>query len=188
MTWPVDLGGVTETVTTTRGPDGRWNAAALGVRAGEPATARTWGETRTRRNLRWTGEGYVQFVDDPELFVEAALGIVERAEPVLPAAAAWARVDAERVGTGTDDGTPTATWALEPVESRVVRETVPTIDRGFGAVVEATVAASRLEVPAYDRAELLGRLEHLAAVVDRCGDDAEAAAFERLVALSDWDR
>lgn len=184
--WPVDLRGVTETVTTTLGPNGRWNAAALGVHADEPATARTWGTTRTRGNFKREGEGYVQFTTDPVLFVEAALGIEERNGPVLDEADAWARVAVERVDSGEVDGTEWVEWSLQPVESVIVTERVPTINRGFGAVIEATVAASRLNVPSYDRETLVGRLEFLADVVDRCGGDREREAFDRLVNLSDW--
>jgi hypothetical protein len=184
--WPVDLHGVTETVTTTLGPNERWNAAALGVHAGDPVTARTWGRTRTRGNFERQGRGYVQFVDDPLLFVDAALGIVERDDPVLEEAAAWAAVDVERVATGASEGTEWAEWTLQPVEAAVERESVPTVDRGFGAVVEATVAASRLDEPAYDRAMLTDQLDYLASVVDRCGGERERAAFERVEELSDY--
>jgi hypothetical protein len=185
--WPAALRGVTETVTTTLGPNGLWNAAALGVHAGDQATARTWGRTRTRGNFERRGEGYVHFVDDPVLFVEAALGIEEREEPVLPEAAAWARVEVERVDAGTEGGTEWVEWALLPVEAVTVRGEVPTINRGFGAVVEATVAASRLDVDGYDRSVLTERLAHLRSVVQRCGGDPEREAMARLVALSDWD-
>lgn len=184
--WPVELRGVTETVTTTLGPNGRWNAAALGVHAGEPATARTWGATRTRGNFQREGEGYVQFTTDPVLFVEAALGIEERDGPVLDAADAWVRVAVERVDSGEAGGTEWVEWSLRPVESVIVAERVQTINRGFGAVVEATVAASRLDVPGYDRETLVGRLEFLADVVDRCGGERELEAFDRLVDLSGW--
>ena len=184
--WPVDLRGVTESVVTTLGPNGRWNAAALGLFEGEPVTARTWGNTRTRRNFHRQGEGYVQFVDDPVVFAEAACSIREVDEPVLESAAAWARVDVERIDSGTDDGTEWEEWSLEPAESAVVRRTVPTIDRGFGAVIEATVAASRLGVSGYDDERLRERLEYCAAVVERAGDDREREALERVHEHSSW--
>ncbi len=80
--WPVALSGVTESVVTTLGPNGRWNAAALGLFAGDPVTARTWGNTRTKRNFHRRGEGYVQFVDDPVVFTDAALSLRgRRADP-----------------------------------------------------------------------------------------------------------
>ena len=187
--WPVDLRGVTETVTTTLGPNGRWNVAALGVQApasdGDPATATTWGRTRTRGNFERQGEGYVQFVADPVVFVEAALDVVERDEPVLDAADAWVRVRVERRDEGTEGDTEWVEWALWPVESVVREGRVPTLDRGRAAVVEATVWASRLGVAGYDDGELRERLDFLADVVDAAGDERDREAFERLRALSD---
>nr|WP_254765115.1 DUF447 domain-containing protein [Natrinema marinum] len=180
------MSGVTESVVTTLGPNGLWNAAALGLHAGDPVTARTWGNTRTRRNFHRQGEGYVQFVDDPVVFADAALSIVEDEDPVLESATAWARVAVERVDAGTEGETDWEEWVLRPVESAVVRETVPTIDRGFGAVVEATVAASRLEVADYDEAELRNRLAHCAAVVERAGGPREREALERVREHSTW--
>ncbi|MFC6716968.1 DUF447 domain-containing protein [Natrialbaceae archaeon GCM10025810] len=200
--WPVELAGVTESVVTTLGPNDRWNAAALGLFAPETRdgdggdggdgeaegriTARTWGNTRTRRNLHRRGEGYVQFTRDPVDFVEAALSIHELEDPVLDSANAWVRVTVERIDRGTSGETDWEEWALTPVESTVVEETVPTIDRGFAAVVEATVAASRLGVPEYDEAVLRERLEYFASVVDRAGDPREREALERIREYSGW--
>jgi hypothetical protein len=186
--WPVSLAGVTETVVTTAGPDGRWNVAALGVEApadDQPATARTWGQTRTRQNFTERGSSYVHFVTDPLVFVEAALGTRTEADPILAAADAWAEVTVEQLDAGVDQGTSWADWALRPVESTVECERVPTINRGVNAVVEATVAASRLDVDAYDTGTLQQRLRHYEGVVDRCGSAETQEAFERLTALVD---
>ena len=198
--WPVSLSGVTETIVATLGPNGLWNLAALGLFA--PAddssavgnedetetvvTARTWGNTRTRRNFHRRNEGYVLFVDDPVLFADAALSIVEREDPLPDAADAWVRVAAEPLETGTDDGTEWEEWALRPLEAGVESTTVPTIDRGFGAVVEATVAASRLGVAGYDDETLRERLEYCASVVTRAGGPREREALERVREHADW--
>ncbi|MFB1065323.1 DUF447 domain-containing protein [Natrinema sp. H-ect4] len=184
--WPVTLSGVTESVVTTLGPNGLWNAAALGLRAGDPVTARTWGNTRTRRNFHRRGEAYVQFVDDPVDFADAALSIVEREEPILESASAWSRVSVERVESGTDGGTDWETWTLTPLESKTVSQRVPTIDRGFGAVIEATVAASRLSVADFDETELRDQLAYCASVVDRAGGPREREALERVREHSKW--
>ncbi|MHC3439499.1 DUF447 domain-containing protein [Natrialbaceae archaeon A-gly3] len=186
--WPVTLSGVTESVVTTLGPNGKWNVAALGLFAGEdgPVTATTWGNTRTRRNFHRQGEGYVQFTTDPLTFVEAALSITERDEPVLASADAWVRVAVETVEEGEEDGTRWEEWALHPLESAVETERVGTIDRGTNAVIEATVAASRLEVPAYDTDELRDRLAHYESVVSRAGDPREKEALERVREYSSW--
>ncbi|PSP74498.1 DUF447 domain-containing protein [Halobacteriales archaeon QS_3_64_16] len=199
--WPVCLRGVTESVVATLGPNDRWNCAALGLLANdeneneedgngdgataEPGpprvTARTWGRTRTWRNFREEGEGYVQFVRDPVVFTEAALSIHEERSPVLDAAAAWVRVDVERIDAGESGGTQWVKWALHPRERQVLERRVPTIDRGHGAVIEATIAASRLDVPAYDTEELCDRLAYSERVVERCGGPREREAFSRLV-------
>ncbi|MFB6155874.1 MAG: DUF447 domain-containing protein [Haloferacaceae archaeon] len=184
--WPVDLRGVTESVVSTLGPNGLWNVAALGLHAGDPVTARTWGNTRTRRNFHRRGGGVVQFTSDPRDFVDAALSIREGESPVLDSADAWVRVEVARANEGEDGGTRWEEWELVPVESEVRRERVPTVNRGFYAVVEATVAASRLDVPAYDTETLLERLSYFEETVRACGGSAEREAFERLSAYTDW--
>ena len=203
--WPVEFRGITESLVTTLGPNDLWNVAALGLHppaesegveaVGEAAggsdgkrddgddprvTARTWGNTRTRRNFHRQGGGYVQFVRDPVDFVDATLSIFEVEEPVLDSAAAWVEVETERVDSGEEGDTEWEKWTLSPIESGVERETVPTINRGVGAVVEATVAASRLGVETYDDAQLRERLSYFEAVGRNCGDDRVHTALDRL--------
>ncbi|MCT9097203.1 DUF447 domain-containing protein [Haloarchaeobius sp. HME9146] len=184
--WPVDLRGVTESVVATEGPNGRWNLAALGLHSGDPVTARTWGRTRTRINFDRRGEAVVQFTRDPVHFTEAALNVFELDEPVLDSADAWVRVDVELVTTGDDGTTDWAEWELHPIEAAVERESVVPINRAFGAVIEATVAASRLDVPTYDSTTLRQRLSYFEAVVDRCGGEREREAMDRIATLTDW--
>lgn len=184
--WPVPLRGITESVVATRGPNDRWNLAALGLHAGDPVTARTWGRTRTRRNFRERDEGYVQFTADPCDFVEAALTTREQDEPVLSSADAWARAAVESIDGGESGGTDWEEWALRPVERGVERRAVPTTNRGYCAVIEATVAASRLDVEAYDRDDLAPRLDHFEEIAHRCGGRREREAFERIRELAEW--
>lgn len=181
--WPVTLTGVTESIIATRQPGGTWNVAALGLHEGESVTAKTWGRTRTRRNLAREGRGYVQFVTDPVLFTEAALGIVERDEPTLPEAWAWVTIRGDQVERGTSEGTEWVEWTLSPEEFEIVAEVVPTTNRGYNAVIEATVAASRLGVPGYDTDELIHRLTYFEDVARRCGGEREQAAIDRLHSL-----
>jgi len=189
--WPVEVRGVTESVVTTLGPNDRWNVAALGLfepdDPGDPVTARTWGRTRTWRNFRERGEGRVQFTRDPVDFVDAACSVREEDAPILDSADAWARVAVASVAEGSEGGTQWVDWELRPVEAAVERRVVPTTNRGYYAVVEATVAASRLGVPGYDDGELRERLAYLTAVVERCGGDRERAALERLRTHVDWE-
>ena len=201
--WPVPLRGVTESVVATLGPNDLWNLAALGLHAPEPSpaddksidgestdtasvTATTWGKTRTYRNFRRRGGGVVQFVTDPRDFVDAALTIREESEPVLASADAWVVVDVEVIDSGESGGTEWTEWRLDPTDSAVERQGVRSINRGFAAVVDATVAASRLDVDAYDTETLLDRLEYFAETVEKCGGQPEQEAFETIDEVSDW--
>ena len=191
--WPIELRGVTESVVATLGPNGRWNFAALGLFApgyddSDPGsvTARTWGNTRTRRNFEREGGGVVQFTSDPREFVDAALTVFESDDPALDGADARVEVEAERIGAGESGGTRWERWRLRPIGSEVRRERVPTINRGFNAVVDATVAASRLDVPAYDEGALLDRLDYFSETVEACGGLEEREAFERLSEIAGW--
>ena len=179
--WPVGLRGATESIVTTLGPNDRWNVAALGLFAGAPVTARTWGRTRTWRNFTERGGGYIQFSVDPADFVDAACSIRETDDPLLASANAWAKIEVESIDRGSEGDTQWVDWALTPVESAVERETVPTTNRGYYAVIEATVAASRLDVPGYDSGVLRDRIEYFGSVVERCGGPREQAAFERFL-------
>lgn len=184
--WPVELSGVTETLVTTRGPNERWNVAALGVHAPKndgPPTARTWGRTRTWRNFRERGEGYVQFTTDPVLFVEAALSVTEREEPLLEDAYGWVRIAPEEIASGTDNETEWVDWALHADSAGIESQVVPTFSRAYAAVVEATVAASRLDVDRYDSEQLRERIEYFDDVVDRAGGPRHRVAYDRLLAL-----
>jgi hypothetical protein len=192
---------VTESVATTRGPNDRWNVAALGLHApdgtapdpdpsafaaDDPVTATTWGRTRTWRNFRERDGGVVQFVTDPRDFVDAALSVREEPDPVLDSAAAWVRVEATSRGHERVEGARRERWALAPTESAVRERRVPTHDRGFAAVVDATVAASRLDVDAYESAALRDRLRYFETVVDSCGGPRVREAFARVDEYADW--
>jgi len=184
--WPVPLRGVTESIVATKGPNDLWNVAALGLHAGDPVTARTYGNTRTRRNFERQGGGVVQFVADPRTFVDAALSIREEPEPVLPSADAWVEVTAEQVGAEAEAGTTIREWELSPRDSAVLRERPTTTNRAVGAVVEATVAASRLDTPGFEESELLDRLAFFADVVERCGGTREREAMGRIAEYTGW--
>lgn len=188
--WPVAITGVTESIVATLGPNERWNMAALGLKAPpketDPVTARTWGRTRTWRNFTERGSGVVQFTADPQEFVDAAVTIREEDSPVLPGADAWVEIEVTQTDSGTQEGTDWVDWTLGPVSATVRRERIPTINRGFGAVIDATVAVSRLDVEAYPTDVLVDRLVYFAETVDKCGGPNEQAAFATLDAVTDW--
>jgi hypothetical protein len=98
------------------------------------------------------------------------------------------RIEATQLATGEDRGTEWKDWQLKPVRVGVEREVVPTTNRGFNAIIEATVAASRLDVPAYEEQTLRERLDYFASVVERAGGSAELEALDRIEAITGWQR
>ncbi|WP_049970526.1 DUF447 domain-containing protein [Haladaptatus cibarius] len=184
--WPVELRGVTESIVTTLGPNDLWNVAALGLHAENPVTAKTWGNTRTRRNFHRQGGGVIQFTRDPVDFVDATLSIREEEGAILDSADAWVEVEVEQVDSGKSNGTNWERWELVPIESKNLTERVPTVNRGFSAIVEATVAVSRLEVDAYDTPELRARLDYFEEVARKCGGEREQEAFDKVRELAEW--
>jgi len=195
--WPAGTRGVTETVVATRGPNERWNQAALGVHADGPASTRdetgaldaltafTYGNTRTRRNFHGRGRGVVQFATDAVDFTDAALDVFETDAAVLDSASAWVEVEATQVDARDDEGTRIETWRLDPVDATVRERVVPAVNRGHAAVVDATVAASRLGVPGFDDDALGARLERAVDVVGTCGGRREREAIRRVAALTE---
>ncbi|NHN40775.1 DUF447 family protein [Halorubellus sp. JP-L1] len=151
----------------------------------DAVTAFTYGRTRTWRNFHARGGGVVQFTIDPVDFAEAALGIHETDDAVLDSADAWVRVEATPIDATDEDGTRVETWRLDPVESEERRRVVPVVNRGHAAVVDATVAASRIGVPGFDDDALRERLDRAVQVAATCGGPREHEAIRRVAALAD---
>ncbi|HET7323025.1 MAG TPA: DUF447 domain-containing protein, partial [Halococcus sp.] len=120
------------------------------------------------------------------VFTESALSILERSSPIHPAVEAWARVAVEQTGEGESGETHWEDWKLRPTEASIESEIVPTTNRGYGAVIEATVVASRLSVDAYDTDELRECLHYFESVVETCGGEREREAMARIGELTAW--
>ena len=187
--WPIDFDGIVETVTTTHQPDGSWAVAALGIQQRDgDIVARTWGETRTKRNLSRTGVGFVQLIPDAVIFTRAALERWSREEAIFPEAAAWIEIEATPIDSGSEAGTDWVDWSLQPTDHEVRRQSVPLPGRGLAAVIEMTVTASRLDVPAYADEPLRERLQYFAEVATRCGGPTERDAVDRIERIVENDQ
>lgn len=187
----IGLGDRTESDDAATADESADDDESAGDGANRNVRAYTWGRTETRRNFASRGGGVVQFTRDPVDFVEAACSVREEDDPVLESADAWVRVEAERVeteriGSATEGEVERVEWALEPVETHVEREVVPTTSRAHAAIVEATVSASRLDVPEYDTRALRDRIRYFEGVVESTGGARDREAWERFEELVDW--
>jgi hypothetical protein len=128
----------------------------------------------------------INLVTDPRQFVRAALSVYEPPAAVLPGAAAVVEATATATREWTEQTTQMTRWELQPVWVSIRRWGVPTYRRGRTAVIDATVAASRLDVPDVDTADLRAELERCATIVERTGSSSDRAAFAEIDALTGW--
>lgn len=180
--WPIELAGITETVIATPNPDRTWHQASFGLHPDTDHTGRgrCWGQTKTASNLERTGEAVFQFLTDPLVFAETALGDCNTPAPVFQSTHAWVRVGAVNVATGCQNDTQWSDWQFTPQTSAIRKETVPVVRRGTAAVIEALVAASRLDVPGYDQSTLIAQIDRSRSIINRCGTPRDKTALRRI--------
>ncbi len=178
--WPLKMEGIVETIVTTQEESGLWNVAVLGLHGGDIVTARTWGNTRTRKNFNKRNEGYIQFIRDSMLFAEAALGIIEHKDPIIKGACAWIKIKPISIETGHSEGTEWEDWEIKVEEYSILDKEIPRINRGYNSIVEATIIASRMGL-SIEKEKDAQKIEELLEIAEKCGDiqDREASLLIR---------
>tara|TARA_B100001013_G_C24548899_1_gene417813 strand:- start:313 stop:906 length:594 start_codon:yes stop_codon:yes gene_type:complete len=186
--WPFEIGGIVEVIVTTFNRSTCWNVALLGLHGGETVTARTWGKTRTRENFSKGEDAYIHFVRDAVLFAEAALCIKEQKSPHVDGSYAWVKIETNSIGVGMARGTEWEDWDINIRESKILKREVPVVNRGYNAIVEATVIASRLRI-SKNREKDLQNIENLLKIVEKCGNmrDREAKGLVEKLVFEDFE-
>lgn len=170
--------GITEVIATTVSKDGKRNAAPIGIiRTGDELYARLFRGSTTLANVAGTGLLAANIVDDPVLFVRALLDdilpdefIETDGHPVLAnsCAAAVFRCECE------EEGDP-VTVRLSPLLVKINRRRVFRVNRGFNAVIEAAVHATRYVI--FHDERLKKCIDHYAAIARKCGGAREHEAM-----------
>jgi hypothetical protein len=173
--WPLKIEGIVETIVTTQEESGLWNVAVVGLHGGDIITARTWGNTRTRKNFKERNEGYIQFIRDSVLFTEAALGIIEHKDPIIKGAYAWVKIKPISIETGHSRGTEWEDWEIKVEEYSILDKEIPIINRGYNSIVEATIIASRMDL-SIEKEKDAQKIEELLEIAEKCGDVLEGEA------------
>ena len=186
--WPFEIEGIVEVIVTTFDMSTCWNVALLGLQGGGTVTARTWGKTRTRENFSKDRDAYIHFVRDAVLFVEAALCIKEQKSPHIDGSYAWAKIEANSIGVGMERGTEWEDWNINIRESKILKREVPVVNRGYNAIVEATIIMSRLRI-SQDKEKDLQSIENLLKIVEKCGNvrDCEAKSLVEKLVFEDFE-
>jgi hypothetical protein len=170
-------------IFTTISPDGVPNAAPIGLHMKDGKFFARIYNSKTLDNILDNKSAAANIVDDPFLFVESALSDIQPDNfdliggfPVLKDAPGWIIFDCM-----IRKGETISVVELSPVESKIKRRQIKPINRGFNAVIEATVEATRYVV--LKDKKYLDRTEYNDTIVQKCGGSREKEAMKLLFDL-----
>ncbi|MBE0523217.1 MAG: DUF447 family protein [Methanosarcinales archaeon] len=183
------LEGINETIITTISLNGRFNAAPIGIiRRDGKLMVRIYNGSHTCSNIQDTGLFAANMVDDPVLFVQSALSDLDDKMfetikidkygvfPILNKSSAWIIFKADY-----EKGTTAIQAELYPVTGEIRRSGITTINRGFNAVIEATIYATRYI--AFKDEKYLRKVKTFKNIIDKCGGNQEKEAYELIIKL-----
>lgn len=181
--------GISEVIVTTVSRNGQPNGAPIGIiRRSGKLSARIFNESRTCINVRDTGLLAANVVDDPVLFVQSALGELDSGMfrfieakggmdfPVLASSSAWVLFEAEY-----KQGSQAITAQLHPIAGDIKHPAIRSVNRGFNAVIEATIHATRYIV--FKDEVHLNRIESHKNIINKCGGSREKEAYQLIFRL-----
>ncbi len=172
--------GISEVIFTTTSPDGVPNAAPMGLhRKGKRLFASIY-SSKTLDNILSNPKLATNITDDPVLFVQSALSDIEpeRFEfvegfPVLKDALGWIIFDCRY-----KKGENISVVELSPINGRIIQQKIQPINRGFNAVIEALIHATRYVI--LKEQKYLERIEYYNTIVKKCGGAREKEAMKLL--------
>ncbi|MEA1945239.1 MAG: DUF447 family protein [Euryarchaeota archaeon] len=180
---PSDFGildGISEVIATTASESGIPNAAPIGIiRNDDTLWMRLFPGSHTRRNAIETGEITANIVHDPVVYVEYTFedpdpDVFEYPDgmscPVLKHSDAWVLFFCQQ-STGN-------VFKLTPVSGMIRDKPLLCINRGFNAVIESLVHATRYRLNR--DARKLDLIEHYDQIVQTCGGLREKEAMMKL--------
>jgi hypothetical protein len=175
--------GISEIILTTISPDEVPNAAPMGLhRKGGRLFARIY-SSKTLDNILSKPIAAANIVDDPVLFVQSALSDIESERfefidgfPLLKDALGWIVFDC-----ACKKGGNISVVELSPVKGKITARKLQPINRGFNAVIEAAILATRYVV--LKEQKYLDCIEYYNSIVKKCGGERETNAMRLLYEL-----
>ncbi len=170
-------------IFTTLSLDRVPNAAPMGLhRKGKRLFAGIY-NSKTLDNILSNSLAAANIVDDPVLFVQSALSDLEpeRFElvegfPVLKDALGWILFDCR-----CEESKKISVVNLSPIKGKINRRKIQPTNRGFNAVIEASIHATRYVV--LKEQKQLDCIGYYNTIVKKCGGDQEKEAMELLYGL-----
>lgn len=167
-------------IFTTISPDGIPNAAPIGLhRKGGRLFARIY-NSRTLDNIISKPVAAANIADDPVLFVQSALSDIEAGRfesvdgfPVLGEAQGWILF-----GCKCKKGEEISVVELSPVKGKINQLKLQPVNRGFNAVIEASIHATRYVI--LKEQKYLKCIKYYNTIVNKCGGAREKDAMRLL--------
>ncbi len=179
--------GISEVIFTTVSPDGIPNAAPMGLHKKDGRLFVRIYNSKTLENIMEKPIAAANIVDDPVLFVQSALSDVgaERFEfiddfPVLNDALGWILFECK-----CKKGKNISVVEMSPIKGKINTRKLKPVNRGFNAVIEASIHATRYVV--FMDQKYLERIDYYNSIVKKCGGVREKEAMGLLyemIALS----
>ncbi len=169
--------GISEVIFTTLSPDGIPNAAPIGLhRKGKRLFARIY-NSNTLDNIMSKPVTAANIADDPVLFVQSALSDIEAERfefvdgfPVLGEAQGWIIF-----GCKIKKGEEISVVELSPIKGKINSQKILPVNRGFNAVIEASIHATRYVV--LKERKHLKYIKYYNTIVNKCGGAREKEAM-----------
>ncbi len=187
-------GYITETISVTYTENKGYNIAPIGViKKNDGKTyARFYRGSDTIENVKKSNEIIINFTRDPVVFAEGSLS--DRADEKikngrLEGADAWVKCYTElneikQIKTQTDkktDKSKKEEWILKEKEGKILKKRVFSINRGFNAIIEATIYATRLKF----NSNFKEKVDHYIKIAKKCGGERERKAAKIIKELID---
>ena len=175
--------GINEVIVTTKSINDWPNAAPIGlIRRNGRLTVRVYNESHTCTNIKDTGLLAVNIIDDPVVFVQSALEDLDKEKfefietgtginfPVLASSYGWVIFKAE-----ITEGDIATTAELQFITGNVKSMGMRPINRGFNAVIEAAIYATRYKV--FNDETFLSKIKSYKDIINKCGGRSEKEAY-----------
>ncbi len=183
------MDGINEVILTTKSIDDQPNAAPIGlIRRNGRLTVRVYNESHTCTNIKDTGLLAVNIIDDPVVFVQSALEDLDKEKfefietgtginfPVLASSYGWVIFKAE-----IKEGDIATTAELQFITGNVKSMGIRPINRGFNAVIEAAIYATRYKV--FNDETFLSKIKSYKDLINKCGGRSEKEAYKLIYKL-----
>ncbi len=176
--------GINEVICVTEGKSdvGNINTAPIGIIVGENIYIRLFGKTHTLENLKNGSKLYANVCFDPLIFVISAFKDLSKEYFLdkFTLKCAYSVLIFEPISFEKKENHIVCT--LKFIDGRIINPlNARAFSRGFSAVIEATIIATRLKMININ--QISKKIEELGEIVKKCGGKRDKEAFSYILSV-----